>query len=232
MEHQQELVASGSTSEVPNDPGYVQEVSVLPQLSQYIHSYIIVFVVWNMECGRIAWCSFVHLFHFPEFACRVCIIINMSTFVHIHLPFWAGCVIWKARKSLSFFVRTEIEETDKDRKSKNYNRKKTRIVSFCTHFSRRYIGASGKKLILLHIRIESQHDVQCEQQVQWAHECLLRPSRDFATGQRSYNFQRDYFSVYFNCFSLSAVSAYYIEVVEHTHTHHLTSSTASRFTRA
>lgn len=33
MEHQQELVATGSASEVPNDPGYVQEVSVLSQLS-------------------------------------------------------------------------------------------------------------------------------------------------------------------------------------------------------
>lgn len=34
MEHQvqQDLVATGSPSEVPNDPGYVQEVSVLPQL--------------------------------------------------------------------------------------------------------------------------------------------------------------------------------------------------------
>lgn len=39
MEHQQELVATGPTMEVPNDPGYVQEeVSVLPQLVPKFYS--------------------------------------------------------------------------------------------------------------------------------------------------------------------------------------------------
>lgn len=82
MEHQQELVATGPTLEVPNDPGYVQEeVSVLPQLVHFT-------ILHNINCispitAPFAWSGV----HSPSPISRTNRTCLAYTFAHIRCTF-------------------------------------------------------------------------------------------------------------------------------------------------